>query len=75
VVHEVINNHSVLGGLLEETTFVVVPMGAGYRFQKPGGGLFFRLTLNAGFPVYEFSDDIREDAVYPSFGVAVGSTL
>jgi hypothetical protein len=75
LLHEVINVYGVDNLPLFESTTLVVPVGMGYRFQKPEGGIFFRLTANAGFLVYEFTGNAHADKVYPTFGVSVGSTL
>jgi hypothetical protein len=74
VLHEVINESSATVPMFE-STFLVVPAGIGYRYQKLKEGLFFRLSLNAGIPVHEFSGHRSYQTLWPSFGVAVGSTL
>jgi hypothetical protein len=76
VLHEVINEYSIVNGLpVYESTFLVVPAGIGYRFQQPKEGLFFRMSVNGGIPIHEFSGNKSSQSVWPSFGVAVGSTL
>jgi hypothetical protein len=75
LLHEVINEYSFENLPLFESTFLVVPLSIAYRFQKRDEGLFFRLSLNGGLPVYEFSGNASSQTVWPSFGVAVGSTL
>jgi hypothetical protein len=75
LLHEVINQYGFDNLPLFESTTLVVPVGMGYRFQKPDGGFFFRLTANAGFLVHEFTGNEHADKTYPTFGVSVGSTL
>lgn len=47
----------------------------GYKYQNPGGGLFFKVGLTPFYELFEISGSDLKYSSYPIFGIGIGYSL
>jgi hypothetical protein len=67
------NRPSVVKSISQEALFASFKLG--YKYQKPGGGLFLRVGFTPLFKIANFSQFDSNVSIYPLFGAGAGFTF
>lgn len=60
------------GEVIDYNSSIYAPFHFGYRFQKPEGGVFFRLGFSTSVRLLEFSSYEPGSIIFPVIGLALG---
>lgn len=63
------------GEVMDYNSSLHAPVHVAYRFQKPTGGLFFKLGVSNSIRLAEFSTYERDSPVYSTICLALGYTF